>query len=158
MQESLQRYSQKTSTAYPLLPHFRFPLYLQGDSSRYASVSPPSPALPQGMCKRIHGHPVHMLRSCCGQVHSLLQDLPVLLRFLQKENLLLLSDIFLLKCVKYLPLLHLFLLRQEDGFLREYPDSHLQQRPIPFSPSAFLQDESKDLSRKQQDLPGLLLH
>ena len=31
----------------------------------------------------------------------------------------------------------LFLLRQEDGFLREYPDSHLQQRPIPSSPVSY---------------------
>ena len=157
MQESLQRYSQKTSTAYPLLPHFRFPLYLPKDNRKFCQHVP-SPSLPQKMEMHIPCHHGHILRSYCGQVHSLLQDLPVLPRFLQKENLLLLSDIFLLKCVKYLPLLHLFLLRQEDGFLREYPDSHLRQRPIPFSPSAFLQDESKDLSRKQQDLPGLLLH
>ena len=84
--EALPHCSQKIWTAYRWHQRFRSLPYLQGDSSRYASVSPPSPALPQGMCKRIHGHPVHMLRSCCGQVHSLLPFLPERSPALLKES------------------------------------------------------------------------
>ena len=84
--EALPRCSQKIWTACLWHQRFRSLPYLQGDSSRYASVSPPSPALPQGMCKRIHDHPVHMLRSCCGQVHSLLPFLPERSPALLKES------------------------------------------------------------------------
>ena len=137
-----------------MLRHFRFLLCLLKDSRKFYPHALP-PSWPQGMCKRIHGHPVHMLRSCCGQVHSLLLDLLVPLRFLRRGSLPLPSGISLSKDVKYSLSLHLFLLLQEDGFRQGYPDFHLpQQRSLSF-PSAFQLNESTNLLHKQlgqQDL------
>ena len=85
--EALPHCSQKIWTAYLWHQRFQSLPYLQGDNSRYASVSLPSPALPQGKYRRIRGHPVRMPRSYCGQVHSLWLFLPERSPALRKENL-----------------------------------------------------------------------
>ena len=128
--EALPHCSQKIWTAYRWHQRFRSLPYLQGDSIRYVSVSLSSPALPQEKYRRIHGHPVHMPRSCCGQVHSLWLFLPERSPALQKENLPLQYHIFHSGYSERFVLQHLFSYHpegpQEVCCRSGYPASHPQ--------------------------------
>ena len=78
-------------------------------------------------CGTVHSHPVHMLRSCCGQVHSL-PFLPERSPALQKESPLPQYHISHLKSSTFILFTTSFLNHQalQRVCRSGYPASHLQ--------------------------------